>query len=45
MLDGLELSVVARLHLQAGSPDHENRGKMMVFIERVNTLPAAEGLN
>jgi len=41
MLDGLELPVVAGLHLQAGSPGHENRGKMMLFVERVNTPPAA----
>ena len=31
MLDGLELSVVAELHLQAGLPDHEICSKMMLY--------------
>ena len=31
MLDGLELPPVARLHLQAGTPGHEDLGRMIAF--------------
>jgi hypothetical protein len=31
-----------RQHIQVGSLDHKNSGRMMLFIEQVNTLLPAE---